>query len=77
VRFLARVVLLCCFAAFSNNGFGKSLTALLWMAIILCAFVGLIRREPRFRSRLNHWDEAVAFGALFALVHVLGLVPTA
>ncbi|MGV7216134.1 hypothetical protein [Bradyrhizobium sp. UFLA05-112] len=74
VRFLVRAALLGCFAAFSSVGFGKSLTALLWMAIILCVLVGLIKREPPFRTRLNHWDEAVAFGALFALVHVVGLV---
>jgi hypothetical protein len=70
-RFGARVALLGCFAAFSNAGFARSLAALLWMAIILCALVGLIKREPPFRAPLNHWDEAVAFGALFALVHVV------
>jgi hypothetical protein len=69
-RFGVRVALLGCFAAFSNVGFARSLAALLWMAIILCALVGLIKREPPFRAPLNHWDEAMAFGALFALVHV-------
>jgi hypothetical protein len=70
-RFGVRVALLGCFAAFSNIGFGRSLAALLWMAIILCALVGLIKREQLFRASLNHWDEAAAFGALFALVHVV------
>lgn len=70
-RFAVRVVLLATFAAFGSIGFGRSLAALLWMSIILCAGVGLIRREPLFSPSLNHWDEAVAFGALFALVHVV------
>ncbi len=67
-RFGVRVALLGCFAAFGNVGFVRSLAALLWMAIILCALAGLIKREPLFPARLNHWDEGVAFGALFALV---------
>lgn len=70
-RFAVRVVLLATFAAFGSIGFGRSLAALLWMSIILCAGVGLIRREPLFSPSLNHWDEAVAFGALFALVHIV------
>ncbi|GLR85079.1 hypothetical protein [Bradyrhizobium iriomotense] len=70
-RFGVRVGLLGCFAAFSNVGFVRGLAALFWMAIILCALVGLIKREPLFRARLNHWDEGVAFGALFALAHIV------
>jgi hypothetical protein len=45
------------------------------MSIILCALVGLIRRETLFGPVLNHWDESVAFGALFALVHILSHAP--
>jgi hypothetical protein len=71
VRFAARILLLVGFAAFSRAGFGRALAALLWMAIILCAIVGLVRREPLFGATLNHWDEGVAFGALFALVRVV------
>jgi hypothetical protein len=41
------------------------------MSIILCALAGLVRREPLFGAFLNHWDEGVAFGALFALVQVV------
>ncbi|MCK1740570.1 hypothetical protein IVA80_06730 [Bradyrhizobium sp. 139] len=33
--------------------------------------VALLRREPLFGAVLNHWDECAAFGALFALVHVV------
>lgn len=71
VRFSVRILLLVAFAAFSTVGFGRSLAALLWMSIILCAVVGMMRREPLFGAALNHWDEGVAFGALFALVHVV------
>lgn len=70
-RFAVRVVLLSGFAAFGSIGFARSLKALLWMSIILCAAVALLRREPPFGAALNHWDECVAFGALFALVHVV------
>ncbi len=69
-RFAVRLALLTGFAAFASVGFGRSLAVLLWMSIILCALAGLIRREPAFGAALNHWDEAVAFGALFAAVHV-------
>jgi len=69
-RFAVRVALLATFAAFGSVGFGRSLAALLWMSIVLCSLAGLVRREPLFGAALNHWDEAVAFGALFALVHI-------
>lgn len=70
-RFAVRLALLATFAAFGTIGFGRSLAALLWMSIILCAAVGLIKREPLFGTALNHWDESVAFGTLFALVHIV------
>ena len=72
VRFFLRVMILAGFAAFSSIGFGRSLAALLWMSIILCAVVGTMRREPVFHASLNHWDEAVAYAAIFALVNGLG-----
>jgi hypothetical protein len=56
------------FAAFGSIGFGRSLAALLWMSIILGAVIGAMRREPPFDTVLNHWDETVAYAALFALV---------
>jgi hypothetical protein len=69
VRFGLRMSILVDFAAFSSIGFGRSLAALLWMAITLCAVVGAMRREPPFGLILNHWDETVAYAALFALVN--------
>jgi hypothetical protein len=68
VRFCLRMSILVVFAVFSSIGFGRSLAALLWMSIILCAVVGLMRREPPFGTVLNHWDETVAYAALFSLV---------
>ena len=68
VRFCLRVSILAIFAAFGGIGFGRSLTALLWMSIILCAVIGVLKREPPFGVALNHWDETVAYAALFALV---------
>jgi hypothetical protein len=71
-RFAVRIALLAAFAAFGSVGFARSLSALLWMSIILCALAApLVRREPLFGAFLNHWDEGVAFGALFALVQVV------
>jgi hypothetical protein len=72
IRFCLRVIVLASFAAFGSTGFGRSLAALLWMSIILCAAVGAVRREPVFHASLNHWDEAVAYAAIFALVNGLG-----
>ncbi len=68
IRFFLRLVVLAGFAAFGSIGFGRSLIALLWMSIILCAVVGTMRREPVLHASLNHWDEAVAYAALYALV---------
>jgi hypothetical protein len=68
VRFLLRVSILVVFAAFASIGFCRSLAALLWMSIILCAVIGTMRREQPFGVALNHWDETLAYAALFALV---------
>jgi hypothetical protein len=68
VRFLLRMSILVVFAAFASIGFGRSLAALLWMSILLCAVIGIMKREQPFGAALNHWDETVAYAALFALV---------
>jgi hypothetical protein len=68
IRFVLRMSILVVFAAFASIGFTKGLAALLWMSIILCAVIGTMRREAPFGATLNHWDETVAYAALFALV---------
>ena len=68
IRFLLRIGILTIFAAFASIGFGRGLAALLWMSIILCAVIGTMKREPPFGAVLNHWDEIVAYAALFSLV---------
>ena len=55
VRFGLRMIILVLFASFGGIGFGRSLAALLWMSTVLSV-------------ALNHWDETVAYAALFALV---------
>ena len=70
VRFLLRTTILIIFAAFASIGFGRSLAALLGMSIVLSAAIGTIKREPPFGVVLNHWDETVAYAALFSLVGV-------
>jgi hypothetical protein len=62
------MIILTLFAAFGSIGFGRSLAALLGMSAILSAVIGTMRREPPFDIALNHWDETVAYAALFALV---------
>lgn len=70
-RFGLRLLILTSFAAMASLDFARSLAALLWMAIILCAVVAAIRREPPWSNALNHWDEAAAFAALFCLASTL------
>jgi hypothetical protein len=68
VRFCLRMIILVIFAALGSIGFVRSLAALLWMSIILSAVLGTMRREPPIAIVLNHWDETVAYAALFSLV---------
>jgi hypothetical protein len=68
IRFCVRIIILVIFAAFASIGFGRSLAALLGMSVILSAVIGTMRREAPFDAALNHWDETVAYAALFSLV---------
>jgi hypothetical protein len=67
VRFCLRMTILIAFAAFGSIGFGSSLAALLCMSMILSAVIGAMRREVPFGIILNHWDEMVAYAALYSL----------
>ena len=69
VRCGLRLLIITGFAWFGSIGFARGFAALLWMAAILCALVGIIKRERPFDGMLNHWDEAVAYAALFCLAH--------
>ena len=68
VRFCLRISILVILAAFASIGFGKGLAALLSMSVVLCAVIATIWREAPFGAVLNHWDETVAYAALFFLV---------
>ena len=70
-RFGVRLIVLTAFAAFGSIGFGRSMVALLWMSTLLSAVIGGVRRELPLASRLNHWDEMAAYGALCALFNAL------
>jgi hypothetical protein len=72
-RFCIRLVILVSFAAFGGVGFGASLAALLAMATILCTIVATVRREAIFARALNHWDESVAYAALYFVCVALNL----
>ena len=73
VRFCMRIIILITFAAFSSVGFGVSLAALLAMAALLCTVVATVSREAMFSRPLNHWDEAIAYAALYVLLVSLNL----
>jgi hypothetical protein len=70
VRFFLRTFILVAFAAYGTIGFERSLAALLLMSIIFSAVIGTIRREQPFDIVLNHWDETLAYAALFSLVSI-------
>jgi hypothetical protein len=70
VRFFLRTGILVIFAAFGAVGFDRSFTALLWMSVIFSAVIGIIKREQPLDNVLNHWDETVAYAALFSLVSI-------
>jgi hypothetical protein len=76
MRFSVRTAILSLFASFGTIGFGRSLAALLWMTIILCAAIGAMRRERVFAAGLNHWDEMVAYTALYCAVMELNQLST-
>jgi hypothetical protein len=67
-RFLLRTIILVVFASFASIGFGRGFAALLGMSILLSAVIGALKRERPFGTALNHWDEMLAYAALFALV---------
>jgi hypothetical protein len=74
IRFGVRLFILVAFAMFGSVGFGRSLSALLWMSTILSAVIAVIRRELPFDSALNHWDETVTYAAICMLVSGLNQI---
>jgi hypothetical protein len=68
LRFGLRTAILVLFATFGSTGFGRSLAALLWMTVILCAVLATLRRERAFTAGLNHWDEMIGTLALYCAV---------
>ena len=71
VRLGLRLLIIAGFASFGSIGFARGFSALLWMSTILAAVVGIIKRERPFDVVLNHWDETVAYAALFCLAHAV------
>ncbi|WP_315805414.1 hypothetical protein [Bradyrhizobium sp. SZCCHNS3002] len=71
LRFVLRLAILILFATFGRFGFGRSLAALLWMTIILCTVLAVLRRERVFAAGLNHWDEMIGYTALYCAAMAL------
>ncbi|WP_257167019.1 hypothetical protein [Bradyrhizobium sp. SRS-191] len=71
LRFGMRAAVLALFATFGGAGFTRSLAALLWMTVILCAVLATLRRERVFSAGLNHWDEMTGYLALYCGVMAL------
>ena len=76
MRFGIRTAILMLFASFGSIGYGRSLAALFWMSIILCAVIGAMRRERVFTAGLNHWEEMVAYTALYCAVMEINQLST-
>lgn len=70
LRFGVRMTVMLAVSAFGRIEFDRSLAALMWIAMVFCAMVALVRGERAFGGSLNHWDEAVAYAAVLALVNV-------
>ena len=68
VRFALRLTVLMLFAAMSPQGFARTLLAYLIFATLFCLLVAATRRERALAPDLGHWDEAVAYTAIGALV---------
>ncbi|MGJ4886023.1 MULTISPECIES: hypothetical protein [unclassified Bradyrhizobium] len=68
---MLRLAILILFATFGRIGFGRSLAALLWMTMILCAMLAVLRRKGVFAAGLNHWDEMIGYTALFCATMAL------
>jgi hypothetical protein len=64
------MIILATFDAFGTVGFGRSLSALLVMAIIFSMAAAIIKGERPFGAVLNHWDETAAYVAIFSLVSI-------
>jgi hypothetical protein len=68
------MVTLCVFATLSGTGFSRSFAALLLLLMAFCFVGGVFRRETPFDAFLTHWDEAAAYGLLYALISTAGQV---
>jgi hypothetical protein len=66
-RFGLRMAAITAFAVFGGIGLQRGLTVMLWMSAILGAVIATFDREQPLSSRLNHWDEAMAYAALCSL----------
>jgi hypothetical protein len=64
------MIILVGFAAYSGTGFASGLATLMCMAIAFSSVVAIIKRERLFEKALNHWDETVAYAAVFSLVGI-------
>jgi hypothetical protein len=60
-RIILRLILIGVFAALGSQGFAKTLSALLVMAAVYCAFIAALRREAVFGGVLTNWDEAAIY----------------
>ena len=67
-RFGVQMGILLAFASFGGIGFARSLATLMWMAVVFTGFVAIVKRERPFGDALNHWDEVVAYAAIFCLI---------
>jgi hypothetical protein len=71
LRFGFRFALLAALAAFSDQGFGTTLSTMLLLSAFFCAGVGALRHEAILGPVLTHWDEAAAYAVVGRAVSAL------
>jgi hypothetical protein len=66
-RLLFRFAIIYGFASLAGVDFIASFVPLLWMVMVLCLIVAVLRKESLRDRSLNHWDEAAIFGVLASM----------
>jgi hypothetical protein len=68
IRFLARLAFFGAFALLSHHGADRIMAYMLGVMAIISAITALVRREKLFAPVLTGWDEAAAYGLIYAVL---------
>jgi hypothetical protein len=67
-RFLARLAFFGVFALLSRHGLDRMMAYALGVMAIISAIIASVRRETVFAPVLTGWDEAAAYGLIYAVL---------